>query len=233
MKCSDILDQLDDYVAGTLEPGVAQKVSSHINTCSDCQKQLSEHKRYLKQMNTFESPMLDSSRAARILRKSVEEGEKRQNVRKQRLSFMGGFVAASALALSLAFTINLFSMSEKAPTFVGVYDWEQEISLVINVPRDMDGAKLILDLPADISIRGLEHLATVEWPIDLKKGANTIVLPVNIEPYAEYAETLSLAASIIYNNNKKDFELDIDLDLPHNKARGSTFKFQSTSYKHV
>ena len=233
MKCNDILDQLDDFIAKKLDASVAQKISSHIEACGRCQMQLNEHKQYLEHMNSFKTPSLDSSHAARILRNSVEEGEKRINARKQKLSFIGGFVAASTLALSLALIMNLFSTPEKTPTFVGIYDWEQEISLVINVPKDMNGAKLILDLPADISIQGLEHLAIVEWPIDLKKGANTIVLPVNIEPYAEYAEKLSLAASIIYNNNKKDFELDINLDLPHNKARGSILNSQSTSYKHV
>lgn len=233
MKCSDVTHQIEDYLAEELETSLTTEISSHVAKCDACRERLYQHKEYLVRMSTFKAPKLDSSRSARILRRAVEQGQKQENLKKQNLSFVHGFIAASIFAIALVAGFTTFRSDAPPPNIVGIYDWEQEISLVINVPKDMNGAQLILDLPADISIQGLEHLARVEWPIDLKKGSNTIVLPINIEPYAEYAESLSLAATIIYNNSKKDFELDINLDLPQNKARGAIFRLATMLHNYV
>lgn len=62
--------------------------------------------------------------------------------------------------LAFAITISFCMFTEKQPkNIVGLLDWEKEISLVINMPNDINDAKLILNLPSDISIQGLEHLS--------------------------------------------------------------------------
>ena len=231
MNCTDLNNLLDDYVADRLEGSLSEQISSHLSECEMCRKLVHQHKEYFVRINTFTAPSLSSSRSARILRLAVAEGQKKLDAKNQRMSFVRGFVAASVLAVTAFIGLNTLQPTSQPTALVGMYDWVEEISLVINVPEDMNGAQLILDLPADISIQGLEHLARVKWPVDLKKGSNVIELPVYIEPYAEYAEVVTLSASIVYKDKKRNFELDINLASPHNAMQGK-FKLPAF-FEHV
>ncbi len=224
MKCNDLIQVLDDYIADKVDVSVDAQIVDHLAECEACRERARLQKEYFVHLAAFNAPKLDSSRTARMLRLAVEEGEKKQSSKKQSLSFMRGFAAASILAVAVAIGINTLKPTDNALVVAGASDLQHEISLVINVPQDIDGAQLILDLPADISIQGLEHLARVEWPVDLKKGSNIIELPINIGPYAEFAEQLTLSASIVYKDKKRDFELDINLASPQNNVHGQFFE---------
>ena len=233
MKCSDLELLIDAYAAGKSEAGANQQIEKHLAECEFCRKQVNQQKEYFLRVSNFNAPALDSSRAARILRLAVAEGQKRQQAKRLNLSFARGFVAASVLAVAVMLGVNTFQTTDNPPDIVAGLDWEREVSLVINVPKDMDGAQLILDLPADISIQGLEHLARVEWPVDLKKGSNIIDLPINIEPYAEFAEQVTLTASIVHNDKKRNFKLDINLASPQNNVHGQIFEEASVRFPYV
>ncbi|MBN1377744.1 MAG: hypothetical protein JXA04_00760 [Gammaproteobacteria bacterium] len=233
MKCNELNNLIDDYIAGQIEAGVEKQISDHLTVCIDCRERVRQYKEYFVRMATFNAPNLDSGRSARILRLAVEEGEKRIAAKKHKLSFMRGFAAASILAVALLFGVNTLNTSNPPSEIVSMYDWERDISLVIHVPNDMDGALLVLDLPDDISIRGLEYLAHIEWPVDLKKGSNVITLPINIEPYAEYAEQLTLAASIEYKDKKRDFMLDISLASPQTGKHSQLFDASAALFNNV
>lgn len=211
MKCIETTDLFDDYIAESLPEPTQLKLASHLESCSQCQLDLQEHRAYLKCMAEFKTPRLDSGRAANMLRLAAIQGEQLEQKRVRKSSFIQGFVAASVMALAVSFGVQQFNHEPQASqAYVANYGVNaQEIALVINAPFDMNGAELVLSLPADVSIQGQEHLATVTWSVDLSEGANRIVLPVQFEPFAEFAEELMLTASLRYQDGRKDFQVDL------------------------
>ena len=217
MTCDHLQTLIEDYIDQQLDNKESAMLEEHLTYCEYCQATQAASLTYRKQLQAFKAPELSPSSAARLLKNARTKNEHHQQTKS---SFIYGFVAASILAFAIMISSSIFTEIQP-PGIVGVLDWEKEISLVINVPNDMSDAKLVLNLPSDISIQGLEHLSTVEWIINLKKGSNTITLPIQVEPYASYAEKIQLAASLIYKNNKKDFSLDLTFDSQNTKNERS------------
>lgn len=217
MTCDNLQTLIEDHIDQQLGHKERAILEEHLIYCECCQATQVASLEYRKQLQAFKAPKLSPSSAARLLKHARTKNEHRQQ---SKSSFVYGFVAASMLAFAIIISSSIFT--EKQPAnIVGLLDWEKEISLVINVPNDMNGAKLVLNLPSDISIQGLEHLSTVEWMVNLKKGSNTITLPIQVEPYAGYTENVQVAASLIYKNNKKDFSLDLPFDSKNSKNKRS------------
>ena len=217
MTCDHLQTLIEDYIDQQLDNKERAMLEEHLTYCDCCQATKAASLEYRKQLQAFKAPKLSPDSAARLLRNARTKNEHHQQTKS---SFVYGFAAASILAFAIMISSSMFTETPP-PGIVGVLDWEKEISLVINVPNDMSGAKLVLNLPSDISIQGLEHLSTVEWMINLKKGSNTITLPIQVEPYASYAENVQLAASLIYKNDKKDFSLDLTFGSQNNKDKRS------------
>lgn len=236
MKCTETTQLFDDYLQGSLSKQVHHQLKDHLAGCASCQRELQDHKDYLQSMASFETPKLDSGRAANLLRNAALQGQLEASAKDRKSSFVQGFIAASVMALAVSFGIKQFNGQQAVTdqTYVANYGVDaQEIALVINAPFDMDGAQLILNLPADVSIQGQEHLATVEWAVDLKKGSNRIVLPVQFEPFAEFAEELMLSASLIYQDGQKDFEVDLTQDASSEQSHGSAQSEEPQRQHHV
>lgn len=217
MTCDHLQTLIEDYINQQLDNKERAMLEEHFSYCESCQITKASSLEYRKKLQAFRAPELAPSSAAKLLRHARAINERQQQATS---SFIYGFIAASVLAVAVLVGTRIFTDAQ--PTdIVSVFDWEKEISLVINVPNDMNDAKLILNLPPDISIQGLEHLSTVEWMLNLKKGSNTITLPIQVEPYANYAEDVRLAASLIYKNNKKDFSLDLTFGSRSNEDKRS------------
>ena len=216
MSCNEFDHFLDDESGEAINEFVA-----HTKGCEACRIQWQSHQHYLSVMRTAQVPDMNSARAASMLRRVAAQGESAFKNTKQ--PFVQGFIAASVLAVALVLGVGSFdeTSSETMALVASEYDWSQEVTIAINVPRDMDGAQLVLRLPADISIQGYEYLSQVQWPVDLKQGRNTIVLPVSVDDFAEFANEVILSASLIYENTQKDFELNVNVDVPENPSHGS------------
>jgi len=69
---------------------------------------------------------------------------------------------------------------------------------------------------AELSVVGQELLSNVTLPVSLKKGKNTIVIPVQLEEFALYSDDVVVDASLVYENNQTHFELDLNPHLNSN-----------------
>lgn len=212
----------DTYLSQHDEAGSAalrhDELVAHTAHCGHCYRQWQQHERYLAILTNAPIPELDSGRAARLLRRAGAA----QKTTGQR-PFVQGFIAASVLALGVLLGLNLLqnpTPTGAAQPVLGQYDWTQEVTIAITAPHDMDGAHLVLQLPPNMGIEGYEYRSEVVWPLNLKQGRNTIVLPVLIDELAIYEDHLRLPASLIYNNSQKDFELTLELDAPQNPSHG-------------
>lgn len=222
MKCQDFELQLDAYSNGDLAPLQQQQMAAHASQCTACRQSQVQHHIYCKAAAAFSTPELRGASKARLLH-TLNNGYSNQTPAKSHAfkNFAGGFAAASMLAIALFIGHN--ATQTQAPTgfqqFVSYEeDLQREITIVINAPADMNSAELVLNLPSDMSIVGEDYLDQIQLSVDLKKGANQITLPVMIEPYAIYADSIALAASLNYKNQQKTFSLNVELDTPQDEA---------------
>ena len=238
MICSEFDVLLDDY----LDDGECEKgrvFSAHVTTCGACRARLEHYQQYRAVMATAKAPALESRRAATMIRLAASQGSLNQQRRRGML--LNTALAASLVAIAVIVgwrelpfepAVKLTSprmaeLDEKLPSAAYLADewaWQKNVTIVINVPEDMENARLVFNLPADVSLRGQEQLSQIDWSVSLKKGSNTIVLPLNVDSFAEFAGSVTLAASLIYKESKKDFELDIDLAPPQIRNQGVIWK---------
>lgn len=218
MNCSDFETQIDDFTSNKLDVKARQRMIEHKAQCSACSQSLQQHMDYLTLLSSWQEPELQEATKRRILSK-LETQTLHRNSRGRNQTLMGfasGFAAASLFAVGLfvsgqflAEPSDLASLIEQDPIY------SQEITLVINVPSDMPNAELKLSLPAELSVVGEEYLSNITVPVSLKQGRNSIVIPVQLEEFAIYANDVIVDASLIYKNSKTDFAFGLDqyLDL--------------------
>jgi hypothetical protein len=224
MKCSMIEKRLDEYDSGDLSLELLELMEEHIEACSDCQRIVSEHRGYRELMADFESPAPAPGQMARLLRDASGLGQQRELSRHGRHSFLQGFAMAASIAMAAVIGWQLVlpvglqdgvlpddgSLVTAQPEIRETRE-TREITVVINVPADMTGANLALELPAGMRIEGLEEYATVAWSVDLDKGANVLTLPVTVTGADQLPEQLYIAATIEYQDRVKAFQLPVQL----------------------
>ena len=213
MNCTDFEALLDVYRNNVLCDSTRQRMREHQAQCQQCTFSAQQHEVYRAALRHWQEPSLSVTSKARLL----GQLETRRSYRKPKKSVVGfasGFIAASFLAVALVFGAQYFSAGMQ-PDLLALLDYDdgvlsREITLVINVSSDMPDAELQLSLPADVSVMGQEYLAEVSLPINLKKGKNTVVIPVQLEHFAVYADHIVVGASLVYKNSKKEFALNLD-----------------------
>lgn len=215
MNCTDFEAHINQFVDGTLNDKLCDDMLKHRQQCGDCEASLEEHKAYRATLAGWQEPHLSAATKARLL--ASLDKTSTQKPAHTLSGFASGFAAASFLAVAFFVSGQLFSAKPETlsqdQVFALVEDenhLSQEITIVINAPIDMPNAELQLALPSELSVVGQEHLAHVRMPVNLKQGQNEIVIPVQLEEFALYADNIVVDASLIYNNSKKDFALDLD-----------------------
>ena len=83
--------------------------------------------------------------------------------------------------------------------------------MVIDVPADMSAANLALAFPDSLRLEGLEDMPQVTWDLDLVRGANVLTLPVTVSAGTNLAEELSIQAMVSYGEQRRVFELPVEL----------------------
>lgn len=223
MNCHDIPEWFDAMLDEEIRLPAHRELQQHLNTCADCTTALIEHQEYRKQMRQLCVPEPESGYYALLLRQARVEGEQQLQGQIARRHRFQGFAAAAALAFGI---FAVFNFNQSRPfADIGSEQFAQqnelvsdEITVLINVPADMPGASLALEFPAELSLQGFDNEQLLAWQVDLKKGANTITLPVLASAAYAKGQTLLVSAQIEYNNKSKYFQLPVELFSPH-KAR--------------
>lgn len=231
MNCIEFESNIDALLANKLDGKIKSEMIRHKSHCLTCTRSFAKHEQYLQLIGAWQEPTLTESKKAQLLSvidKQANLGYAAKLGKAKRsgfYGFAGGFAAASLMAVSL-FIGTQFQKDQKQVDIYSLIERDsrlnQEITLVLDVANDIPEAELILNLPAELSVIGQEYLSTVSVPVSLKKGKNKIVIPVQLEEFAMYADNVVVDASLIYKNSKKDFALDLDqhldLESPQDKS---------------
>jgi hypothetical protein len=206
MNCEDTLLQLDEFCRDELSAEATLALQTHVDQCSLCHKVIVEHREYLQRMVNFEAPSPAPGTNAR------------------QSSFMQGFAAASVMAMALfgGFMVLQGGGEQNLDPMLAewIQPWEaQEVTVVINVPVDLPGAQLALQMPAELRLQGYSELDRLSWQVDLKKGANTLTLPITVQPGTDLTQPIFISAEVGYQNQYKGFQLPVELKTPQTRRQ--------------
>jgi len=224
MICEDTLMQLDEFCRDQLSAEATLALQTHVDQCSLCHTVVVEHREYLQRMVKFEAPTPATGTNARLLRQAREIAESRQVRAGRQSSFMQGFAAASVMAMALfgSFLVLQDDGEQNLDPMLAewIQPWEaQEVTVVINVPVDLPGAQLALQMPAELRLQGYNELDRLSWQVDLKKGANTLTLPITVQPGTDLTQPIFISAEVGYQNQYKGFQLPVELKTPQTRRQ--------------
>jgi len=190
MNCKDQHVLFDEYLDGELNESQSASLTAHVETCGTCKARLAQHQALrdaLRQMpvEPARSGFAHSALRQARLAYAAEKIPHPQPVVKQQPFFRHWFAAgfggamAAGLALWAVFTlIGPVQPASKLPMFNMAVLETRNVTLAINVPEDMDGVTLTVELPDNFEISGYRGKHQLAWQTRLKKGRNVLTLPV-------------------------------------------------------
>lgn len=175
MDCKQLQQCIDDYLDGVLPAGEQRLAETHLAGCVDCQGQLNQIQELRHALRALPVPPPSPDFTRRVLVKARQQTQRRR----QRLT--GGLATALAASLVMWIGVALFQPGSNSPGIdtivMGISD-TREVKLVFNAPENFQQVSLQLELSGNIELTGFAGRRDIEWQTALKKGANTLVLPI-------------------------------------------------------
>jgi hypothetical protein len=190
MNCNHTQQNFDEYLDGMLNAEQLAAVESHIESCSGCSaafEQLRAMRVALRQMpveparSGFAQAAMQQARQAHVADSPPipQPAAKREPFFRHWFAAGFGGAFAAGLALWAVFTvIGPFQPASDMPMFNIAVQQTRNVSLAINVPEDMEDVTLSVELPKNFEISGYRGKQQLAWQTRLKKGRNTLTLPV-------------------------------------------------------
>lgn len=209
MKCEHITHQIEQLNLDDINKPLATEISTRIKECDVCMNQYQRHLAYLHKMQAAPTPSLHPSAAAKMLKEASLLGEKKS---KKDNGFIKGFIAASVLALSVFGTYTTINQDDALVVKQSQIEFiDKNVTIIIHSKTEIYDAELDLILPQEVAIAGFENIHELTWPVDLKKGANILELPVRVHRNNESQQPLSILATLYHESDERNFEFNIDL----------------------
>jgi len=203
MNCTDITNNIDDYIDGQLDHADTLAFEAHLSNCSDCQDRLENSQRMLSELK-----MIDVPAASKNFEQRVFAEVRRQHSHKTQYKFAAGFSTAIAASFALWFTASTFFTEPlvEEPLMVSISLHEvRTVRLMIDADMAINQAQLNISLPANLRIDGYPENTELSWQTDLSEGQNILSLPLIALEHGQG----ELVAKLNYGSKTKEFRLSL------------------------
>ena len=235
MNCELVNKAIDELTIADFESGIDnvlnESLTTHIKSCSTCEKALQEHHSYVSKLSKITIPEFSEAEANAMLSNVVRNANQTNNIdinkpAKNDNGFLQGFIAASVLALSIFGAWNILTPSnEQQPLVVSTTPeyFTTEVVLVIDAPEDMYDADLNIVLPQQLALEGYDNIQDLSWPVDLKAGTNTLTLPIRVNKNQNLEQPLSIMAKLYHYAEEREFEIKVNVqDMQENSGASAS-----------
>ncbi|MDH5445896.1 MAG: anti-sigma factor [Gammaproteobacteria bacterium] len=173
MDCRQLQQCIDDYLDGVLPAGEQDMARQHLSKCKECQSELNQIQELRQALRALPVPAPGPGFTSRML-EPIRQQQRRKNA-------VNGLI--SALAASLVIWLGVHIMPAQQPdTGVDAIAMSisevRNVSLVFRAPDAFNKVTMQLELDGNIELAGYQGKTELEWQTTLKKGANTLVLPI-------------------------------------------------------
>jgi hypothetical protein len=189
MKCTNTIEQLDDYLDDTLSPLVAAGVRRHLGECPACATRLRELSALRYELARLPAPAARPEVLERLLARAVET-----RTSSAPLSYLQdawqrvGLATAAVLLLAVGFGLGMKSAADKrldagpqialAAQPIQLGPRAERVGLMFRTSDALRDANISVWLPDGVQIAGRPHVHHLSWHTDLKPGPNLLELPL-------------------------------------------------------
>ncbi len=181
MNCQEARQNINDLEGNTLNRLETRELQAHLAGCGRCCQEYDQEKRLLAALRTLPVPPPSKdfvSRSFALARAGHQEKKRSRSA----ISLWGGAVAAGvALWLMVAGAPGPITPEDERPgrqTISLKINEQRLVQVMVNVPRDMLQAALVIELPPQLEVAGFPGRREIEWTTDLRKGRNLLNLPL-------------------------------------------------------
>lgn len=218
MDCQMVLENLDDFMDGYLEPSITQGVQEHLADCDRCHEIVDVERKFRRTLRQMPIPDTSPGFQDRVFENAVSE-------EKSSPGWWGGFSVGGGLAVALMVFVFIglpyLGKESAIQQLAGVtiaMDAPKTIQMVVNVAEDLEGSSITILLPEQVELDGYPGERAISWTADLQKGANLLALPL----VARQLGTGTLVARVEHANKRKTFEVSMEVLEQLSGHNGST-----------
>lgn len=208
MKCEHALKNMDDFLGKTMRPQDAAELQGHLDRCPDCRQEFRQEAELLAELRSLPVPPPSKDFVKRTL--ATARARHTKQSLKQFMPYWGGAVAA-CLALWLIVAGPFDQLRPPAPAdqqAISIKINEQRlVQVVVNAPRDLLQAHVIIELPPQVEMAGFPGRREVRWDTNLRKGKNLLSLPL----IAKGEGIAELTTHITHENKSKILSLIMNI----------------------
>lgn len=203
MNCTDITNNIDDYIDSQLDHADTQAFESHLSNCRHCQNLLEDSQQMLSELEMMETPQ-----ASKDFEQRVFAEVRRHHPHKPQYKFAAGFSTAIAASFALWFTASILftEPSTQQTQMVSISLHEvRTVRLMIDADMAINQAHLNISLPGNLRIDGYPENTELSWQTDLNEGHNILSLPLIAIEHGQG----ELVAKLNYGSKTKEFRISL------------------------
>lgn len=219
MNCTQTQNLIDEYLNGSLHGAELKAVAQHLLNCAACHRRVESHEALRRALVEMPVEPASAGFAARVMGQAAHAahgtaGGVSKNagvIAALRRGMSHWFVAGFGGALTAGFALwTLMALwmpvTPGLPEVTLAVNQTQKVRLAFNAPVALEGVRLIIELPENVSLIDKPGRRTVRYKVRLRKGRNVLVLPV----VASTSGESHLVATIIRNDNRKVFRIRVN-----------------------
>lgn len=211
MNCTDVKEQLDDYLDGVLDSGTRAHFMAHIADCELCRNNLNHAQHVLHTLQRLPVEPVSNGFAEKAIKRAAELHTKAAT-RRHRHWFAAGFGGTLAAGVLLALFAGPFNLllSDNAPVnqiSMNVNE-SRTLNVVFNVPKAMQDVELELELTEGLQLVSHPQQRVLSWQTSLKQGNNRLPLSVK----ATRAGDAAVIARIRKDGKQKEFRIQLNVE---------------------
>ena len=178
MNCQEFQTQLDEYMAGEMEPRVVDAAGAHLRACPICQQRLARRHELRASLRSRIVPPPRPEFFGQALALARQSAPARFSLWPR----LAGAALAASLAVWIGFgwlpgTRPQSGSDELAGIVIALHE-TKTVQLAFNAEQALTGAMLHIRLPDGVELRGFPGQREVQWRTDLARGVNLLSLPL-------------------------------------------------------
>jgi hypothetical protein len=186
MRCTNTIQQLDDYLDDTLSPAEAAGMHRHLEECPACAAELRERSALRRELARLPAPAAEPEVLERLLARAVKTPM--PPAPRQDVWHRVGLATAAVLLLAVVFGLGLKIAADKpfdagpqvvlAAQPIQLGPTGERVGLMFRTTDALHDASISVWLPDDVQIAGRPQVRHLSWHTDLKAGPNLLELPL-------------------------------------------------------